>query len=493
MKKIAFVCSILFFVVSIYSQSFEIKQVTTGDFDAKNPSFSSTNFWEGRVYYEKHEANSSNIILIKYNAHTNSFQDTVELTSGNEVRINPYEDFGLNVVYQTIENGNWDIAYKLYNNGAWDSTIYLENSPADETNLSPFYTSDWGFPNDNFILFERSDTIIVLEYTSTMKTEFPVLVNSSQNHYSDYIGVYYYNAVGNYPRPGIHVIAVETDSLGNKNLISRYKPLNGNWDNKNNIRENCECRNLTFQFYEFMPYLIFEDSTEKGIRPFIISDWEYLKDIDTIPYLPSGDITNFRIDRPDMITSKVSGSDQIDYFPHSYFIKNENEFRIRLNKQELGDFVEDTLINVNYKLSKMSLGALGFDLDEIFYTIWEDSSSGHIHLFGRRQLYPVGAVSDEKGIDGFMLEQNYPNPFNPRTSIQYAIGSRQFVSLKVFDVLGNEIATLVNEEKPAGEYEVEFDARGLASGIYFYQLRAGGSDINSEKTMIQTKKMILIK
>ena len=102
----------------------------------------------------------------------------------------------------------------------------------------------------------------------------------------------------------------------------------------------------------------------------------------------------------------------------------------------------------------------------------------------------------------FQLFNNYPNPFNPSTNIQYAISSlptgqagRKFVSLRVYDVLGNEVSTLVNEEKPAGNYEVEFssiggsasggDAWDLSSGIYFYQLRAG--------EFIQTKKMVLMK
>ncbi len=95
----------------------------------------------------------------------------------------------------------------------------------------------------------------------------------------------------------------------------------------------------------------------------------------------------------------------------------------------------------------------------------------------------------------FSLEQNYPNPFNPITKIKYTISSvtlRQaqsdiLVTLKVYDVLGNEVATLVNEEKPAGEYEVEFSdkSEGLPSGIYFYQLAAGN--------FLQTKKMILMK
>ena len=103
----------------------------------------------------------------------------------------------------------------------------------------------------------------------------------------------------------------------------------------------------------------------------------------------------------------------------------------------------------------------------------------------------------------YYLEQNYPNPFNPTTRIQYAIGSRQFVTLKVYDVLGNKIATLVNEEKPAGTYEVEFrshsdEGQNLTSGVYFYQLRVGDPETSSHngqarQDCVDTKKMILIK
>ncbi len=85
----------------------------------------------------------------------------------------------------------------------------------------------------------------------------------------------------------------------------------------------------------------------------------------------------------------------------------------------------------------------------------------------------------------FSLTQNYPNPFNPTTKIswQSPVGSQQ--TLKIYDVLGKEVATLVDEFKPAGKYEVEFNASSLPSGIYFYQLRVG--------SFIQTKKMVLMK
>ncbi len=85
----------------------------------------------------------------------------------------------------------------------------------------------------------------------------------------------------------------------------------------------------------------------------------------------------------------------------------------------------------------------------------------------------------------FCLEQNYPNPVNPITTISYQIPHQEFVTLKVYDVLGNEIGTLVNEEKPSGEFEVQFDATGLPSGIYFYQLKTS--------SFVQTRKMILLK
>lgn len=105
-------------------------------------------------------------------------------------------------------------------------------------------------------------------------------------------------------------------------------------------------------------------------------------------------------------------------------------------------------------------------------------------------------VADEKQTPTeFSLAQNYPNPFNPSTKIRYSIpdvgsGLAQTV-LKVYDILGNEVATLVNEEKPAGVYEVEFstgsfgNARNLSSGIYFYKLTAG--------SFTETKKMILLR
>ncbi len=97
------------------------------------------------------------------------------------------------------------------------------------------------------------------------------------------------------------------------------------------------------------------------------------------------------------------------------------------------------------------------------------------------------------------MEQNYPNPFNPSTKIKFTIPSviasetkqSQLVTLKIFDVLGREVATLVNEEKPAGSYEFEFSADRLTSGIYFYKLQAGSFVRNKEDDSFEVEIFIL--
>ncbi len=94
----------------------------------------------------------------------------------------------------------------------------------------------------------------------------------------------------------------------------------------------------------------------------------------------------------------------------------------------------------------------------------------------RLQSVAVSGVFDDQQLvlpGSFSLEQNYPNPFNPSTVINYALPTRQHVTLEVFDVLGREIATLVNEVRPAGEYTVRWNAEGVPSGVYFYRMQAG--------------------
>jgi len=114
------------------------------------------------------------------------------------------------------------------------------------------------------------------------------------------------------------------------------------------------------------------------------------------------------------------------------------------------------------------------------------NASDHLPVYAD---FDFGFVSDVEIITAdklnYLLQQNYPNPFNPTTTIKFTISDLRFTILKVYDVLGNEVATLVNEVKPAGNYEVDFDGSGLPSGIYIYRLiTANFSD---------SKKLMLLK
>jgi endonuclease/exonuclease/phosphatase family metal-dependent hydrolase len=122
--------------------------------------------------------------------------------------------------------------------------------------------------------------------------------------------------------------------------------------------------------------------------------------------------------------------------------------------------------------------------------------SDHLGVMTTFSLNPSSIDDDGTLIKDFELYQNSPNPFNPTTNIGFRISNFGFVSLKVYDILGNEIVTLVNEELPSGEYEVEFrpessiqnlptGRQGPASGIYLYQLAAG--------SFIETRKMVYLK
>jgi type IX secretion system substrate protein len=101
------------------------------------------------------------------------------------------------------------------------------------------------------------------------------------------------------------------------------------------------------------------------------------------------------------------------------------------------------------------------------------------------QADPIGIIQISSVAKDFALNQNYPNPFNPNTKISFAIPKKEAVYLRVYDILGREVKTLINEELAAGEYEYDFEAKNMSSGFYYYSLRAGEN--------VSVKKMVLVK
>jgi photosystem II stability/assembly factor-like uncharacterized protein len=148
---------------------------------------------------------------------------------------------------------------------------------------------------------------------------------------------------------------------------------------------------------------------------------------------------------------------------------------------------------VNYQWEKIGfVPGHGTTAEKQYYSFIDESISPGNYQYRLKQIDYSGTFEYSDIVEvivgiptKFSLGQNYPNPFNPTTTIAFTISDVRFTILKVYDVLGNEVATLVNEELPASEYEIEWNASDLPSGIYFYQLQVS--------SFVETKKMIYLR
>jgi len=166
-------------------------------------------------------------------------------------------------------------------------------------------------------------------------------------------------------------------------------------------------------------------------------------------------------------------------------LENNNEVFIKTF------YLYDSLINISnmegndYK-PKVSYVTFNDTLYVAIFWLHEENNKTDIWL-AKDLFNPVYVSVKDENIEpkSYKLMQNYPNPFNPSTTIQYSIQKESFITLKVYDVLGKQIATLVSERKAAGNYSVDFNSSNLPSGVYFYRMQAGN--------FVSTKKFVLLK
>ena len=154
---------------------------------------------------------------------------------------------------------------------------------------------------------------------------------------------------------------------------------------------------------------------------------------------------------------------------------------VKSNKQQLKKFIS---------LAVVVKADTNPPVEDLEYRLKQIDTDGVFEYFNETFKVNASVTNvEEPSVDGlptkFALNQNYPNPFNPSTSISYNIPESGLVELNVYDMLGNKIKTLVNEQKSAGNYEVRFDASNLSSGMYIYRLITSG--------FTETKKMLFMK
>ncbi|MBK6537175.1 MAG: T9SS type A sorting domain-containing protein [Ignavibacteria bacterium] len=200
---------------------------------------------------------------------------------------------------------------------------------------------------------------------------------------------------------------------------------------------------------------------------------------------------------PTILRTTNSGDNWISEFPGTGYIINSIYFTDKRNGWAAGEnrIIQSTT-NGGINWINQTATQPGINYNSVYFTDsltgWAVGDSGTILKTTTGGVLTNFTNTSSEIPDKYFLSQNYPNPFNPVTHLEFGIPELEFVSLKIFDVLGNEVSTLVNESKPAGRYEVTFNASNarqgsdLPSGIYFYSLLIDGNTMD-------TKRMVLLK
>lgn len=497
MKKIL-VMAILLSAVSVNSYSQIITfdslrlMLSSTQYSYKNPCFCYAGVSYPNLYsllvYEKWDSQVSNIAIRKIYYDSISSEEMITNNTTGQC-INPSVGSNL-MVWQSNVTGNWDIYYSLFSSGAWSPTAAIANTIHNETNPFILYNSTspiqyafyyLAYCKNNDIYFKSyrvspatwyPDTNVTtgISYNcilpamgnagmgGTRKLYFSMVLNDTMKRIYEKIftenyttGIPSWNAGSELYQPK----SQDNFRIINGNIFYEYDTLGGihTIDNHKNV--------FTFQ-------LTGKNSNSDGTNFGMITDnplyWSYT-------------IFATLNKRNDSAVFKVT--------KNLYSISPPNETNWK--KFYLGNSSVNSKIAVSTAVRKNNYFKL--------YAFCEKLLNGRTALYATFMTDLASGVSNENETAGsYALYQNYPNPFNPTTVIKFSVPYSEgsgfsrgvgLVNLKVYEITGREVQTLVNETLQPGSYEVTFDGSGLNSGVYFYQLTTGN--------FIETRKMILIK
>ena len=489
MKKIILLLSL--FNLTLFAQD-SVKQITNFNFDVTNPVVSQSDnmFYScpGYLIFETHNGDSSNIAAMRYWNVTDDFEPLQYITRDGYINKNPFSYNYYNtsaVIWETNRNGNFDIAYRLIDcNGDFGEVHIATNTPENEEEVSP--VKNQGDFNSIAIkvIFKRGDKTLIKDILDNTAAEDTVFTDSAGITFSQPVASYAYY----YWAPLL--AAAVRDSAGIKKLVYKVKS-NNVWGDIQTINFNGIPDNPSFDFDGNL-FCEYQDSSQKSIYHFRLTPADAV--VDTVFSDSSASYSNLH----EVFLQIPTQKDNWLFFPYILEKKEGDQtYIITSNLYDCND--ADTTVRVSVSDPQPNIGIVEYGGCFLpLYAVWIDSANGHKNIFAYKSHIIQGSTENESGkVNGFKLYQNYPNPFNPTTTIKYSIPSvsrRNFpyghndianITLKVYDVLGREVATLVNKRQAPGNYTVNFNASKLTSGIYFYRLQSGRTSI--------TKKLVLLR
>ncbi len=461
--------------------------VSSNLYDYKNPVFENGQLgyiFTARIAYERHHNGYSDIIIRSKGF--NGYDSEIVITDfQNSLNINP--SFSQNIlVWQSNIRGNWDLFYSIYLNNHWSQPQILDSSSSDETN--PFIRNNNTAPlqyNNYYLVYKRDNYIRFKKYRTILNAwEVDTNVTADSNEYITPILIQGPN--GN--QYTVFYLREYTSSLTRINGRIFNEPLSSgsiSWENPYEVEQPNSQTSMTIA---------------KSDSRFISFSYDTLGSKHILGFNVGGQ--NFR----EVLTKNIPGRHYIGKAAANgvitdnslYFFDVMCTFTLSNDSSQLTFINQPNSFNSNPEFKKIYLGDTSlitrYDLSPPIYNqnlykisaVWEKQIGGRTALVESYMTDFFTHLSNKvQSAETFNLSQNYPNPFNPVTNLEFGISNFGFVTLKVYDVLGNEVKTLVNENKPAGRYTVTFDGSNLSSGIYFYKLVSGA--------FAETKQMVLIK
>ena len=509
MKTIFFILLTVFIfsIENSYSQFFHTPVRLTNGNNDRNPCFNTSNaqmcfsayIWEF-LAFERVTGTSSQICVTKI-GNEGAIDSAYYITNDVYLNQNPslaykFPPWGVEaikyalIIWETNRNGNWDVYGSRYRESlGWSQPFVIDASTGNQKNAKVVCIDSTNFA----IAYQYNNDIMFRKYnllTNSFSLDTNLTLQESQDCGNPLI-----NRTNYVSNPWL-IVTYERAINSTRNAIYyRQTPLSSNplaWSAPDTITYIGNNRNSSISSSVYYPsnlaFCLFE-SDRSGT-------WNIFGTVITTSNTQYKVLENEPYENYNYVGKEYEITDNYSHHIYGYLRKNINGIKVVFKNVHTSPPNDTVTVNISSDSSYISKLTMNYGIfhSPAFHRVWiaynKDSSLhsqypsriyGNYFVFTFTSVKPINNTAPDK----FKLHQNYPNPFNPVTNIRFDIPSSSQVKLIIYDALGREVATLVNEKLSAGSYETSWDGSGYPSGVYFCQLKTD--------EFIDIRKMILSK
>jgi len=504
---------IVFIVFGLFENCFSqsnywdrTKRITSGFID-KNPSFDTKrpeNYGTGDLAFLVFErwssTNAANICFIKFNFDS-AFGGVQYLTNNNLLNKNPkiafkaLQGFGLPltnamVVWEVYENSQSNIYGATYNNNVWSAPYPIDTSSGNKTNPHISYNSATSSNDLYSIVYEKDGDIIYKNFECNLRAtwnEYNLTSSEPENCRNPKV-----SSQINYAM--FHFVSYEKQKPNGDYKLCYKKATTSYIWNGDTLTTIGKIKNSNIASSMAGYVSVTYESDKSGKWGLYVTDHSNYNGTSPSYVIVQSPVFNYR----NTMNALLPVITDYQGFMNCNIKQTINATKIMTAGGSFTNFLDSITVGDSSSKTVMTLGngiKNTANYDYMFWMVFDKDSAGLSTLNARGKIFGIAGINQISSDvpTSFSLEQNYPNPFNPSTVIRFNIPERFLpgarrndrVVLKVYDVMGREVQTLVNEKLNAGSYEVTFDGSGLNSGVYFYRIET--------ENYTETKRMILLR